>query len=266
MSCSHLRGLDSLVIGTPGFIDYRVFPLSTYVSYNCQNTSRGPTISLKCNSCQIPRRNHYMSWQFVDLLNDPATAVGFQFNLTAKDHGDDRHVSFVSGTMKSESYTNDKPKTFRGPDLNILKIHLFPQAYHSKHNLKLIQPLFHDFIPGSSFSEASDLQVSLQTPEDGLINTTLYISYLSDYIVEIDNENVMSPGKHGYYMSHGFSMNFPYIWLNYLSFLSFFARYFLYKSHNVHGGVMYCFWIVEHMSYFNTSNHQSWILDIKWLL
>ncbi|EHA8586996.1 hypothetical protein COCNU_scaffold001272G000020 [Cocos nucifera] len=193
MSCSQLRGLDTLVIGTPGFIDYRVFPLSTYVSYNCQNTSRGPTISLKCNSGQIPRRNHYISWQFVDLPNDPATAVGFQFNLTAKDHGDDRHVSFVSGTMKSESNTDDKLKTFRGPDLNILKIHLFPQAYHNKHNLKLIQPLIHDFIPGSSFSEASDLQVSLQTPKDGLINTTLYISYLSDYIVEIDNENVTGP-------------------------------------------------------------------------
>lgn len=193
MSCLHLRGLDTLVIGTPGFIDYRVFPLPTYVSYNCQNTSKGPTISLKCNSCQIPRRNHYISWQFVDLPNDPATAVGFQFNLAAKDHGDNRHLSFVSGTMKSESYTNDKPRTFRGPDLNILKIHLFPQAYNNKHNLKLIQPVFHDFIPGSSFSEASDLQVSLQTPKDGLINTTLYISYLSDYIVEVDNENVTGP-------------------------------------------------------------------------
>ncbi|RZR96874.1 hypothetical protein BHM03_00025992 [Ensete ventricosum] len=98
MSCSHLRGLDSLVIGTLGSIDYRVYPLSTYVEYNCQNTSSGPTVSLKCNSCQIPRRNHYISWQFVDLPNDPAIAVGFRFNLSAKDHADGNHVSFVTGT------------------------------------------------------------------------------------------------------------------------------------------------------------------------
>ncbi|CAL9115459.1 uncharacterized protein LOC103979365 isoform X1 [Musa acuminata AAA Group] len=188
MSCSHLRGPDSLVIGTPGSIDYRVFPLSTYVEYNCQNTSSGPIISLRCNSCQIPRRNHYISWQFVDLRNDPAAAVGFRFNLSAKDHANNRHVSFVSGTVKSNTYTDDKPKTFRGSDVNVLKIHLFPQAYN---NLNLIQPLFHDFIPGTFFSKSSDLQASLQVSKDGLVNTTLYISYLSDYIVEIDKENMI---------------------------------------------------------------------------
>ncbi|XP_064977490.1 uncharacterized protein LOC135619421 isoform X2 [Musa acuminata AAA Group] len=191
MSCSHLRGLDSLVIGTVGSIDYRVYPLSTYVEYNCQNTSSGPTISLKCNSCQIPRRNHYISWQFVDLPNDPAISVGFRFNLSAKDHADGNHVSFVTGTMISDTYTNDEPKTFRGSDVNVLRIHLFPQVYNNLNNLKLIQPLFHDFISGSSFSEASDLQASLQGSKNGLVNTTLFISYLSDYIVEINKENMM---------------------------------------------------------------------------
>ncbi|URE39368.1 hypothetical protein MUK42_15425 [Musa troglodytarum] len=191
MSCSHLRGPDSLVIGTLGSIDYRVFPLSTYVEYNCQNTSSGPTISLKCNSCQIPRRNHYISWQFVDLPNDPAIAVGFRFNLSAKDHADGKHVSFVTGTMISDTYANDEPKTFRGSDVNVLRIHLFPQVYNNLNNLKLIQPLFHDFISGSSFSEASDLQASLQGSKNGLVNTTLFISYLSDYIVEINKENMM---------------------------------------------------------------------------
>ncbi|XP_073004146.1 uncharacterized protein [Typha latifolia] len=191
MSCSHLRGPNTLLIGTPGFIDFRVLPLSTYIKFHCQNTSRGPTISLKCNSCQVPRRNHYISWQFVDLPNDPATAVAFQFNLTAKQHGDDKHVSSVSGTLKSDGYMDDKPKTFRGAELNVLKIQLFPQAYNNLHNLKLLQPLFHDFIPGSAFSDVNRLQASLQSSKDGLINTTLYISYLSDYIVEVDDENVM---------------------------------------------------------------------------
>ncbi|URE26423.1 hypothetical protein MUK42_15444 [Musa troglodytarum] len=78
MSCSHLRGLDSL---------------------------------------------------FVDLPNDPAIAVGFRFNLSAKDHAD-----------------------------------------------------------------ASDLQASLQGSKNGLVNTTLFISYLSDYIVEINKENMMGIG------------------------------------------------------------------------
>lgn len=193
MTCANLRGLDTLVSGTPGFIDYRVVPLSSYANSYCQNTSEGPTISLKCNSCPIPRRDHFITWQFVDLPNNPAMAVAFQFNLTARGHGDDRHVSFVSGTLTSESYTNDKLGTFRGSDGNILKIHLFPQTYNYLHNLKLIQPLFHDFIPGSSFSKANDLRASLQRPKDGLLNTTLFISYLSDYIVEIDHENATGP-------------------------------------------------------------------------
>lgn len=195
MSCSQLRGLDTLVIGTPGSIEYRVLALSTYVDYQCKNTSSGPTISLKCTSCQIPRRNHYISWQFVDIPNDPAMAVGFQFNITSKDHDNDRHVSFVDGTLIAKNGISDKPRTFRGAELNVLEVHLFPQIYNNLHDLKLIKPLVHDFVPGSSFSEVADLQASLLNPKDGLINTTLHISYLSDYIVEIDNENVMGPGK-----------------------------------------------------------------------
>ncbi|KAG1330841.1 putative Neuroligin-4, X-linked [Cocos nucifera] len=203
MSCSHLRGLDTLVVGAPGLIDYRVLPLSSYVNYSCYNTSRGPTISLKCNSCQVPRQDHYISWQFIDLPNDPAAAVGFHFNLSAKAHGDDKHVSFVSGTLKSASYSNDTPVTFRGRDLNILKIHLFPERFIYLHDLRLIQPIFHDFLPGSSFSEARDLQASLQSSKDGLVNAALYIRYLSDYIVEIDKENVVGIG----FKSHGMGLS-----------------------------------------------------------
>ncbi|XP_042373112.1 uncharacterized protein LOC121967135 [Zingiber officinale] len=192
MSCSNFRGPDSLLVGTPGFIDYRVLPLSVHhIQYNCQNTSSGPSLSIKCNNCPIPRRDYYISWQFIDLPNHPATAVGFQFNLSAKDHADNRHVSFVSGAMTSDNFTIDEPKTFRGSEVNILKIHLFPMAYNKLNNLKLIQPVFHDFISGSSFSVASDLQASLGTSKDGLVNTTLYISSLSDYIVEINNENMI---------------------------------------------------------------------------
>lgn len=68
-------------------------------------------------------------------------------------------------------------------------------AYNNLNNLKLIQPVFHDFISGSSFSVATDLQASLGTSKDGLINTTLYIRSLSDYIVEINNENMIGIGK-----------------------------------------------------------------------
>ncbi|XP_074557447.1 uncharacterized protein LOC141813386 [Curcuma longa] len=191
MSCSNLRGPDSLLVGTPGFIDYRVFPLSVRIQYNCQNTSNGPSLSIKCNNCPIPRRDYYISWQFVDLPNHPATAVGFQFNLSARDHAHNRHASFVSGAMTSDNFTIDEPKTFRGSEVNILKIHLFPMAYNNLNDLKLIQPVFHDFISGSSFSVASDLQASLGTSKDGLVNTTLHISSLSDYIVEINNENMI---------------------------------------------------------------------------
>uniref|UniRef100_A0A5B7AKP0 Uncharacterized protein n=1 Tax=Davidia involucrata TaxID=16924 RepID=A0A5B7AKP0_DAVIN len=193
MSCSHLRGLGTLVIGNPGFIDHRVVPLSTIANFSCQNTTKGPIISFKCNSCQLIRDNVYISWQFIDLPNDPATAVGFQFNLTAKSHTNKKHSNFVSGTLKNGSSLDDKPVTFRGADPNILKFNLFPRIYRNLHDLKLIQPLFHEFLPGSSFSGRSQLQASLQSSNDGLINTTLYVNFLSAYIVEIDNQNILGP-------------------------------------------------------------------------
>lgn len=195
MSCSNLQGLDTLVTGTPGFIDYRVTPLSNFVNYTCRNTSMGPTLTFKCSKCQFNRDYMYVSWQFVDLPSTPATAVGFEFNLSAKDHADMKLVSFVSGTLKSGSISNDKPGTFRGNYSNVLKFNLFPRIYHNVHDLRLIQPLFHEFLPGSFFDNTTQLLASLETSTDGQINTTLSINYLSSYIVEIENQNIMGPGK-----------------------------------------------------------------------
>lgn len=193
MSCAQLRGLGTLVTGNPGFIDYRVTPLSNFANYSCLNTTKGPTITLKCNKCQLTQDILYVTWQFIDLPNNPATAVGFQFNLTAKSHADKKHLSFVSGTLKNASNFEDVPVTFRGAVPNILKFNLFPRIFHNLRDLKLIQPLFHDFLPGSSFSEISQLQTSLENSNDGLINTTLYVNFLSSYIVEIDNQNILGP-------------------------------------------------------------------------
>ncbi|KAF6142783.1 hypothetical protein GIB67_007941 [Kingdonia uniflora] len=193
MSCSHLRGLGTIVSGTPGFIDYRVSSLSSFGNYSCHNTSHGPTISLQCSNCRIIQDDFYISWQFVDLPNDPAAAIGFQFKFTAKDHRDSKHVSSVTGALMNVSSMDDKPITFRGPDVNILKFHLFPQVYNNLHDLRLIQPLFHEFLPGSYFLETNQLQASLQGSKDGLINTTLHMNFLSAYIIEIDTENVFQP-------------------------------------------------------------------------
>lgn len=195
MSCSNLRDLGTLVTGNPGFIDYRRASLSKFGNYSCQNTSSGPMITLGCNNCQPIQDNMYISWQFTDLPNNPAAAVGFQFNLSTRSHTNKRHLSFVSGTLKNGSTFDDRPVTFRGSNTNILKFSLFPRIYHHLHDLRLIQPLFHEFVPGSFFSDTSQLQASLQSPKDGILNTTLYINFLSDYIVEIDKKNIMGPGK-----------------------------------------------------------------------
>ncbi|CAO2198530.1 unnamed protein product [Urochloa humidicola] len=160
MSCAQAVAPSTVAMGTPGFMDFRVQPLSTLLTYSCQNTSDGPSITLKCSGCRIPPRDHYVSWQFVDMPRQPAAAVGFQFNLTAKQHGDNSDISFI---------------------------------YNNHHGLKLLQPLLQDFSQGSTFSDVSSLNASLQNPNDGVINTTLYISYLSDYIVEISNESVLGP-------------------------------------------------------------------------
>lgn len=195
MSCSNLRGLGSLVSGVPGFIDQRVTPLSTLANYSCHNSSKGPTISLKCKNCKLVHDNMYISWQFTDLPNNPATAVGFEFNLSAKDTAN-KHMSFVSGTLKNGSDFDDRPVTFRGRETNILKFNLFPRIYHNLHDLKLIQPLFHEFLPGSVYSDTNQLQLSLGNSADGLVNTTLFIKFLSSYVVEIDKQSILGPGKY----------------------------------------------------------------------
>jgi hypothetical protein len=205
MSCAQAVAPSAIAMGTPGFMDFRVVPLPTLFTYSCTNTSQGPSISLMCNGCRFPPRDHYVSWQFVDLPGQPAAAVGFQFSMTAKQHGNNEYVSFVSGAMNSDGYADDgKLKTFRGRDLNVLKIQLFPQIYNTLGNLRLLQPLVQDFTEGSTFSDVGSLNASLQDARDGLVNTTLYISYLSDYIVEISNESVIGPGeslmKHGLYV------------------------------------------------------------------
>ncbi|XP_030459721.2 uncharacterized protein LOC115680121 isoform X1 [Syzygium oleosum] len=192
MSCSNLRSMGTLVMGSPGLVDYRVAPLSSFANFSCQNTSEGPTVTLRCSNCQLSQDNYYFSWQFVDLPNNPATAVGFRFNLTSKAHGDKKHLSFVSGTLRNGSTVDDRPVTFRGNDTNLLKFNLFPRIYHNLHNLRLIQPLFHEFLPGSVFQDASQLQASLES-SNGIINTTLYVNFLSAYIVEIDNQSIMGP-------------------------------------------------------------------------
>ncbi|KAJ7978241.1 putative Transmembrane protein [Quillaja saponaria] len=193
MSCSNLRGLGTLVSGSPGFIDHRVTPLSKIANYSCHNTSKGPTVTLKCANCQLTQDNLYISWQFVDLPNTPASAVGFEFNLTAVNQNRKKYVSFVGGTLKNGSTFDDRPITFRGRESNILKFNLFPRIYHTLHDLRLIQPLFHEFLPGSFFRDPSHLQASLESSNDGLINTTLYVNLLSAYIVEIDNQSIMGP-------------------------------------------------------------------------
>jgi hypothetical protein len=196
MSCAQAVAPSTFAMGTPGYMDFRLVSLPTMFTYSCANTSQGPSITLKCNGCRMPPRDHFVSWQFVDLPGQPAAAIGFQFNLTARQHGNDKHVSFVSGTMNSDGYTDDgKLRTFRGPDSNVLKIQLFPQIYNKLGNLRLLQPLVQDFTQGSAFSDVGSLNASLQNPSDGVVNTTLYISYLSDYIVEISNERVVGPGE-----------------------------------------------------------------------
>ncbi|GLT95485.1 hypothetical protein SLE2022_131650 [Rubroshorea leprosula] len=191
MSCLNLRVPTTLVSGSSGFINQKVTPLSSFLKYSCRNTSMGPAITFRCNNCRLTQDYMSISWQFVDLPNNPASAVGFQFNLTATDHANSKHVSFVRGTLKNGSNLDNSPVTFRGADENILIFNLFPRIYRNLHDLRLIQPLFHEFVPGSVFNETSQLQASLGNSNDGLINTTLYINYLSAYVIEIESQTVM---------------------------------------------------------------------------
>ncbi|XVF30403.1 hypothetical protein REPUB_Repub16aG0054200 [Reevesia pubescens] len=191
MSCSNLRRPTTLLTGSSGFIEGKVFPISNFLNFSCHNTSLGPTITLNCSNCRLNQDYMSISWQFVDLPNSPASAVGFQFNVTAKDHTRRGHVSFVSGTLKNGSNLDDSPVTFRGVDTNILIFNLFPRIYRSANDLRLIQPLFHEFVPGSVLHGTSQLQASLESANDGQINTTLYVNYLSSYIIEIENQNII---------------------------------------------------------------------------
>ncbi|KAI7726035.1 hypothetical protein M8C21_006600 [Ambrosia artemisiifolia] len=193
MSCSNFRGFGNLFTGNPAFIDARIAPLSTFVRFACHNTTKGPTITLKCDDCQLISDNLYITWQFVDLPNVPAAAVGFEFKLTARDRRHKKHMSYVSGSLKNGSTNSAKFVTYRGRDPNILQFNLFPRVYRNKHDLRLIQPLFHDFIPGSSFSDANQLRASLQGSNDGFVNTTLHLNYLSSYIVQVDNQSTLGP-------------------------------------------------------------------------
>lgn len=134
----------------------------------------------------------------MDLPNHPATAVGFEFNLTSRDHYEKKHLTYVSGTVNSDGVmdaSTNGMKTFRGPETNVLKIQLFPEEYISSKALKLLRPLFNDFVPGSYFTDIGGLKASLENSRAGLVNTTLFISYQSDYIVQINKESVLGPGK-----------------------------------------------------------------------
>ncbi|KAL0843180.1 hypothetical protein Bca101_016425 [Brassica carinata] len=194
MSCSNLRGIGNVLTGNPGFSDLKVASLSSFGNYTCRNTTSGPTVNFKCNRCRLTNDYIYISWHFVDLPGSPAAAVGFQFNFTSKNGADEKkHVSFVSGTLRNGSVLDERPVTFRGNEGNILKFNLFPRIYHHLKDLKLIQPLFHEFIPGSVYRETAQLQASLGRSADGMLNTTLFINYLSSYIVEIDHENILGP-------------------------------------------------------------------------
>ncbi|KAJ0644798.1 hypothetical protein HanRHA438_Chr16g0759951 [Helianthus annuus] len=193
MTCSNIQNLGTLFMGKPGFLDFRTTPLSTFAKFSCENTTKGPMVTLKCTNCQLFRDNFYTSWQFIDLPNIPASAVGFEFNLTSRDRLNKKRASFVSGVLKKGSHMNAEFVTFRGKDPNILQFNLFPRVYRNKDDLKLIQPLFHDFIPGSSFGDINKLRDSLQNSSNGVVNVTLNVNFLSSYIVEVDSQSTLGP-------------------------------------------------------------------------
>ncbi|XP_022973907.1 uncharacterized protein LOC111472540 isoform X1 [Cucurbita maxima] len=193
MSCANVRDLGTIVFGNPGFLKQKVMPLSNFANYSCHNNSDGPTVRVQCRRCRFIQDKIYISWQFVDLPSSPASAVGFQFNLSARNHPKKDHASFLSGILKNVSSFDDTPVTFRGKNANIVQFNLFPRIYVNQQDSKLLQPLFHEFVPGSFFQKASDLQTSLENSNDGVLNVTLFINLLSSYIVEIENQNIFGP-------------------------------------------------------------------------
>ncbi|KAJ8427525.1 hypothetical protein Cgig2_019944 [Carnegiea gigantea] len=191
MTCSQLRGLDTVALGTPGFIDYRLAPLSTFANFSCANSTKGPKIILTIKNCPLSYNHVYISWHFVDTQNAfPASAIGFQFNFTARNRIDDdqEYANFVSGTVKNEKGLEDMRVTYRGEHTNLLRFNLFPRVYLNLDHLELVQPLFHEFRPGSYARDEKHLQSLLQSTEHGFINVTVALNFLSDFLVEIDEQ------------------------------------------------------------------------------
>lgn len=195
MTCSQIRGLDTVTMDSPGHIDYTTLPLSTFATYSCHNSTKGPVINLKCRNCPLASDHVYISWHFVDIPNKfPATAVGFQFNFTAKKHfNHQQYVNFVDGTVKNRNNLDNTSITYRGVHTNLLKFNVFPRVYLNLNGLKLVQPLFHEFRPGSFARDGNELRSSLQGSNNGLVNVTLSLNFLSAFLVEIDGQKYAGP-------------------------------------------------------------------------
>ncbi|KAH9616205.1 hypothetical protein KSS87_022569, partial [Heliosperma pusillum] len=195
MSCAQLQGLGTVAIGTPGFIDYNMLPLSTFSDYTCINSSNGPIITLKRQNCPLTYDHIYISWHFVDIdTRFPATALGFHFNISVKNRVDKQeYTNFISGMLKNRSKSEDTHIIYRGETTNLLKFNLFPRVHFNLNGLKLLQPLFHEFRPGSLTRNADNLKTLLQSSEKGLVNITLELKFLSQYFVEIDDKKYAGP-------------------------------------------------------------------------
>ncbi|XP_021769113.1 uncharacterized protein LOC110733383 [Chenopodium quinoa] len=189
MTCSQFRGPSTIVLGTPGSIGYSIIPFSNFANYSSQNSSIGPVVTLRCRNCPLAYENVYVSWQFFDIKNKfPATAVGFQFNFSAKSHVDEhKYANFVSGRIKNGMKSDNTSITYRGANTHVLKFNLFPRVHLNVNGLKLLQPSFHEFRPGSSARDKDKLRSLLHSPKNGLINTTLALRFLTEYMIEIDD-------------------------------------------------------------------------------
>lgn len=153
-------------------------------------------LNIRCQNCALTFEAMYISWQFFDIENkSPATAVGFQFNFTARNRvHEQEYANFVSGTIKNGMKLDNTSITYRGADAQVLRFNLFPRVHLNLHSLKLLQPSFHGFRPGSFARDENKLQSLLQSPKDGLINTTLALHFLSEYLTEIDDKKYGGPG------------------------------------------------------------------------
>ncbi|XP_057522438.1 uncharacterized protein LOC130802434 [Amaranthus tricolor] len=189
MSCSQLHGPHTIVTDSPGSIDYNIVPFANFAIYSCHNSSKGPIIALRCQHCPLTYENVYVSWQFFNITNKfPATAVGLHFNLTTKNYvGGKIYANFVSGTINDGVKLDHKSVTYRGANTHVLKFNLFPRVHHNLHGLELLQPAFHAFRPGSLARDEHELRSLLESPNKGLINITLALHFLSEYMIEVDD-------------------------------------------------------------------------------